>query len=61
MSKEAVLTEKIARFVSETDAGQIPSEAFEMAKKGIIDCVGVCLAGSGHRENSFLVNTVQAF
>ena len=39
-------TEKIARFVVETDSQSIPQEAVKIAKEHCLDCIGVALAGS---------------
>ncbi len=44
------LTNRIARFVVETSYGKIPAKALEVAKTGLIDALGVALAGS--QENS---------
>lgn len=41
-----MITEKLARFVAETRAGDIPRPALEIAKQGVTDLVGVTLAGS---------------
>ncbi len=38
-------TEKVARFVVETNYGNIPGEAVRIAKRAILDWVGVTLAG----------------
>lgn len=40
------LTERLARFVHDTVFERLPSPAVETAKMGIVDCVGVMLAGS---------------
>ena len=38
-------TEKIARFIVDTDYGDIPRDAVEKAKRTALDCVGAALAG----------------
>jgi 2-methylcitrate dehydratase PrpD len=38
-------TEKIARFIVETDYEDIPRDAVEKAKRTTLDCMGVALAG----------------
>src|SRR5882724_153913 len=38
-------TEKIARFIVETDYEDIPRDAVEKAKRTALDCMGVALAG----------------
>ena len=38
-------TEKVARFIAETNYGNIPGEAVHIAKRAILDWVGVTLAG----------------
>jgi len=43
-----MITDRIARFISETEYTDIPEEALIMAKKGILDCIGNCLAGKGN-------------
>ena len=40
-------TEKIARFIVETDYEAIPREAVEKAKRTALDCLGAALAGIG--------------
>ena len=40
------VTARIARFVVETEFQKIPSEAVQMAKTALLDCLGVALAGS---------------
>jgi 2-methylcitrate dehydratase PrpD len=40
-------TEKIARFIAETDYEKLPREAVEKAKRTALDCVGAALAGVG--------------
>ena len=39
-------TEKVAQFIAETNYEQIPEEAVRIAKKAILDWVGVTIAGS---------------
>ena len=39
------VTEKIARFVVETNFDQIPSQAVDLSKRTILDCAGLCFAG----------------
>jgi 2-methylcitrate dehydratase PrpD len=39
-------TEKLAAFIVDTDLERIPTEAIELAKESILDCLGVMLAGS---------------
>ena len=38
-------TEKIARFIVETDYEDIPRDAVEKAKRTTLDCMGAALAG----------------
>ena len=40
-------TEKIARFIVETDYENIPRDAVEKAKRTALDCIGAALAGIG--------------
>jgi len=40
-------TERIARFIVDTDYGNIPPDAVEKAKRTTLDCMGVALAGVG--------------
>lgn len=40
------ITKRLAEFVSETSYQDIPAEAIRCAKGGILDCLGVALAGS---------------
>ena len=44
--KMCCITEKIAEFIAGTDYDQIPQEVLKIAKRGILDCLGVALAGS---------------
>ena len=39
-------TDRIVDFIVETQYGDIPGKALEMAKTGFFDCIGVSLAGS---------------
>ena len=39
-------TEKVARFIAETGYADVPGEAVRIAKKAILDWVGVTIAGS---------------
>ena len=41
-----MITEEIANFIVKTDYQEIPPEAMNNAKMGILDCLGVTLAGS---------------
>ncbi len=44
--KQYSATERLAKFISETNFGHIPEEARKEAKKSILDWLGVTLAGS---------------
>lgn len=41
-----MITKKVATFIAGTDYNDIPGEAVSVAKKCILDCIGVALAGS---------------
>ena len=44
------VTAKLAKFVTELDYNQIPSEAVKTAKMAVRDCLGVALAGSQEED-----------
>jgi 2-methylcitrate dehydratase PrpD len=44
------VTAKLAKFVTELDYNQIPSEAVKTAKIAVRDCLGVALAGSQEKD-----------
>jgi 2-methylcitrate dehydratase PrpD len=46
-------TEKVARFVAQTNIEKIPNDVLAAAKTAILDCLGVALAGS-HEESARL-------
>jgi len=54
-------TEKIAKFIVETDNRQIPDEAFKMAKRCFVDCLGASLAGAKQPEGSIITELVRGF
>ena len=43
-------TERLARFAAEYTAEEIPTEALSNAKAGILDYIGVVLAGGGEKS-----------
>jgi 2-methylcitrate dehydratase PrpD len=44
-------SEKVARFVAQTNIEKIPNDVLAAAKTAILDCLGVALAGS-HEESA---------
>lgn len=44
------VTAKIAKFVADTEYEKIPSKAVETAKRAVLDCLGVALAGSREED-----------
>ena len=54
-----MLTEKIARFIAQTEYGQIPEDAVKLAKKAILDCIGNCLAGSLTPEGNIILEYIE--
>ena len=56
---EIPTTEKIAKFVVETDYNDIPKEGIKVAKKAILDCLGVAIAGSKEPGPKILVEQVK--
>ena len=54
-------TEGIAKFIIKTEDNQIPNEAFKVAKRCFIDCLGVALAGSQQPEGGIIAELVKGF
>jgi 2-methylcitrate dehydratase PrpD len=54
-------TETIAKFIFETNDGDIPKEAFRMAKKCFVDTLGVALAGSKQLEANIIGKLIRNF
>ncbi len=53
-----MISERIARFIAKTTAEEIPEEAFKVAKRCFIDCIGVSLAGSLQPESHLIKELV---
>jgi 2-methylcitrate dehydratase PrpD len=54
-----VITEKIARFIVGISPEEIPGEAFEVARRGIMDFGGVALAGSKEEAGKIIAGYVR--
>ena len=54
-----MITERVAHFVSEISSADIPQEAFEYARKGITDFIGVALAGSKQDAGNIIADCVK--
>jgi len=52
-------TEDIARFVVTTDSGSIPTDVLRAARDGVLDCLGVTLAGSGEPAGRIITDYVR--
>jgi 2-methylcitrate dehydratase PrpD len=52
-------TEKIAKFVFETNYDALPTETIEIAKKAIIDSVGITLAGYKEKGGSIVTKIIR--
>ena len=52
-------TEKLAKFIAETDFESIPKEAVHSAKNAILDWVGVTIAGSNEPVTAILAEQVK--
>ena len=52
-------TEKIAGFIVETRYDQIPEDAVAIAKRGILDCIGVSIGGRSMPEGKIIVDYVR--
>lgn len=55
------ISERISRFIVETETGLMPPEAFAMATKCFIDCTGVLLAGSVQTESRIVAGLVKGW
>jgi 2-methylcitrate dehydratase PrpD len=55
------VTEKIARFIVETDLGKMPPEVVTFTKRAMIDTFGVALAGSVHPLGKAITALVRRF
>jgi len=56
---KVVETEKLAKFIAETDFEYIPKEAVHIANKAMLDWVGVTIAGSNERVTRILAEQVK--
>ena len=56
---KVVETEKLAKFIAETDFECIPKEAVHSAKNAILDWVGVTIAGSNEPVTAILAEQVK--
>lgn len=52
-------TDRIAQFIAETDYESLPKEAVSIAKKAILDCMGVTIAGSNEPVTKILTGQVR--
>ena len=53
-----MITDMIADFIANTSFRKFPDEAVRVAKRGIMDCVGVTLAGSNEATSQIIKNFV---
>lgn len=53
-------TAAIARFITEARYDQMPADVIELARIGILDCAGLCLAGSAMPAGALLVQYVKS-
>lgn len=53
---ERIVTDKISHFVTQTAVEDIPSDALRTAQLGIIDFIGVALAGSGEEPSKIIID-----
>ncbi len=56
---EMSITKELAKFVCETDYQRLPAEVVDAAKRPILDCVGVTLAGSVEPVGRLIDNFVK--
>jgi 2-methylcitrate dehydratase PrpD len=54
-------TERLAKFIVETNDNQIPNQAFKVARKCFVDTLGVALAGSKQPEAGIVGELVKNF
>ncbi len=54
-----MISEKIARFITGITPDKIPGEAFEIARRGILDFCGVALAGSTQEAGNIIAGCVK--
>ena len=52
--------ERIAEFIVDTDAGDIPAESYRAAREACFDCVGVTLAGAAQPHGRMIADFVAA-
>src|SRR5215468_4640926 len=53
------VTAKIAQFVADTKYEKIPAKAIETAKRAVLDCLGVALAGSKEEDAKICAQIVR--
>ncbi len=58
-TKEVKITEQFSRFIVETNYQNLPAEAVAAAKRSILDCVGVTIAGSLEPAGRLVANLVR--
>jgi 2-methylcitrate dehydratase PrpD len=49
-----MITDKVAHFIAEIDAKDIPDEAYKIARMAIVDLIGVALAGSKEETGNIM-------
>jgi 2-methylcitrate dehydratase PrpD len=54
-----MITERVANFISEISSTDIPEEAFQLARMGITDFLGVALAGSKEEAGNIIADCVR--
>lgn len=58
---EMTITEKLATFITEASLEKMPAEVLTLAKRGMIDTLGVALAGSVHSAGKAITAFVAKF
>jgi 2-methylcitrate dehydratase PrpD len=56
----SLLMQTLSRFVSMVESRDVPPQALETARTGILDCVGVMIAGAGEEAVRIVAKTVRS-
>jgi 2-methylcitrate dehydratase PrpD len=58
LAEQQMITERIAHFIFEIGPGNIPEQAFDVARAAIMDFIGVAIAGSREETGNIIADCV---
>jgi 2-methylcitrate dehydratase PrpD len=53
-----MITDKVARFIFESETGDIPEAAFDVARRAVLDFIGVAIAGSREETGNIIAGCI---